>query len=110
MLRLREIKKKGALGFLRAKIWPPAWEAAYDLPRDARADGILVAVRRIEHRLWLTVRYAQEDYVALLDEWNPPPTIDHMEVMLRLMLGKTIQAVGQAEIGKAPAVLGHTLH
>jgi hypothetical protein len=59
---------------------------------------VLVAVRRIGHRLSLTVRYAQEDYVALLDEWNSPPTIDHMEAVLTLMRGKTIQAVGDVEI------------
>jgi hypothetical protein len=47
----------------------------------------------------VTIRVEGHDYVALLDQWQSPPTVDEVEATLRRGLGPTVQAVGQVEIG-----------
>jgi hypothetical protein len=103
MLRLRHIKKKFARS--PTSIWPPAWGAPYALPPDARDKGVLTAVRRIGHCLSLTLRFNKQDYVTLLDEWKPPPTVDQVEATLTKMIGMTVQQVGEADIGQAPLIV-----
>ena len=44
-------------------------------------------MRRLGNRLGLAILYLERDYTALLDEWNPPPTVDQVEALLRSMLG-----------------------
>jgi hypothetical protein len=51
------------------------------------------------HRLSLTLRLNGQDYVALLVEWNPPPTIDDVEAALRRVIGRSIQDVGEVDVG-----------
>jgi hypothetical protein len=66
-------------------------------------EGVLTSVRRIGYRLSLTLRFNRQDYVALLDEWNPRPTIDDVEAALMRVLGRSIQDVGEADVGGEPA-------
>jgi hypothetical protein len=102
-MRLRYLKRKYARR--PSYVWPPAWGGPYGL-RDTPAvsrEGVLTDVRRIGHRLSLTVRFNRQDYVALLDEWNPPPTIDNVEAALRRVLGRSIQDVGEVDVGDEPA-------
>jgi hypothetical protein len=84
-------------------VWVPAWGGPYGL-RDSpvvRRDGVLTRVRRIGHRLSLTVRFDRKDYVALLDEWRPPPPIDAVEAALSTMIGKRVGRLGEVEVGSA---------
>jgi len=93
---LRSIRKKYR-GSPRAYVWPPPWEG----PDGLRDAGVLTHVRRIGHRLSLTVRFDRKDYVALLDEWRPPPTIDALEAALSTMIGKRVGRLGEVEVGSA---------
>jgi hypothetical protein len=51
------------------------------------------------HRLSLTIEYKNHNYVALLDEWKPPPPIDAVEAALVTMLGKSVSRIGNVEVG-----------
>jgi hypothetical protein len=62
---------------------------------------VLTHVRRIGHRLSLTVRFDRKDYVTLLDEWRPPPPIDAVEAALSAMIGKRVSRLGEVEVGSA---------
>jgi hypothetical protein len=85
-----------------AHVWPPAWGGPYGL--GSIGEGLLTEVRRIGHRLSLTVRFKDHDYVALLDEWAPPPTLDQAERALTRAIGWTIEAVGEVDVsGKLDA-------
>jgi hypothetical protein len=64
---------------------------------------VLTDVRRIGQRLSVTLRLNRQDYVALLDEWPPPPTIDDVEAALRRGLGRSIQDAGEVDVGDEPA-------
>jgi hypothetical protein len=106
-MRLRNLKRKYARG--PSYVWPPAWGEPSGLRYTpaVRREGVLVSVRRIGHRLSLTLRLNRQDYVALLDEWRPPPTIDAVEAALRAMIGRPIQEIEEAEVGP---VLGRDEH
>jgi hypothetical protein len=67
-----------------------------------RREGLLVGVRRIGPRLSLTLRFKGQDYVALLDEWIAPPTIDAVDAALVRMIGSSVQAVGEVEVSGEP--------
>jgi hypothetical protein len=102
-MRLRYLKRKYTRRL--SYVWPPAWGGPYGL-RDTplvRREGVLVSVRRIGHRLSVTLRLDRQEYVALLDEWNPPPTIDEVETALTRVLGRSIQDVGEVDVGREPA-------
>lgn len=101
-MRLRYLKRKNARRL--AYVWPPAWGGPYGL-RDTpavRREGVLTDVRRIGQRLSVTLRLNHQD-LALLDEWPPPPTIDDVETALRRGLGRSIQDVGEVDVGDEPA-------
>ena len=93
---LRSIRKMDR-GSSKSYVWPPVWQA----PAALRDAGVLTNVRRIGHRLSLTVRFDRQDYVALLDEWKPPPTIDAVEAALSTMIGKRVSRLGEVEVGSA---------
>jgi len=93
-MRLRSIRKMDR-GSSRAYVWPPVWQA----PAALRDAGVLTNVRRIGHRLSVTVRFDRQDYVALLDEWKPPPPIDAVEAALSTMIGRSVSRIGEVEIG-----------
>jgi hypothetical protein len=97
-MRLRYIKRAHARW--QGSIWPPRFGSPV-VPTYARANGVLIAVHRIGHRLALTIRYEGQDYVTLLDPWKSPPTLDEMEATFLANIGRTIRDVGEAEIGHA---------
>lgn len=63
----------------RSLIWPPSWgpHGPPDMP-ELRREGILTGVRSIGNRLAVTVRFKGHDYVTLLEEWKPPPTVEQV--------------------------------
>ena len=97
-MRLRSIRKMDR-GSSKSYVWPPVWQA----PPALRDAGVLTNVRRIVgHRLSLTVRFDRQDYVPLLDEWKPPPTIDAVEAALSTMIGKRVsRRLGEVKAGSA---------
>jgi hypothetical protein len=97
-MRLRYIRRKYSRH--RSYIWPPA--GPYGTSNVAW-EGILTDVRRIGDRLSLTVRIKGADHITLLDEWNAPPSVDAVEAALMRMVGRTILAVGEVEVGGEPA-------
>jgi hypothetical protein len=97
-MRLRYILRKYSR--YRSYIWPPAGPYG---TRSGAWEGILTEVRRIGDRLSLTVRIKGADHVTLLDEWNAPPSVDAVEVALVRMIGRTILAVGEVEVGGTPS-------
>jgi hypothetical protein len=94
-MRLRYILRKYSR--YRSYIWPPVGPYA-----DGRMtwDGVLTAVRRIGERLSLTIRLETYEHVVLLDEWVEPPTVNAVERALVRMVGRSILAIGEAEIGE----------
>jgi hypothetical protein len=99
-MRLRYLRRKHTR--YRSYVWPPAWGGPYGL--GSVGEGLLTEVRRIGNRLSLTVRFKGHDYVALLDEWTPPPTVDQAEQALTRAIGWTIEAVGEVDVsGKLDA-------
>ena len=58
--------------------------------------GTLVAVRRIGNRLSIAIRDNNEEHVAILDTWTPPPTLEEVEAALAHMIGMPILDVKKA--------------
>ena len=88
----------------RAPIWPPSWtpHGPPDTP-ELRRHGILASARSIGNRLSVTVRFQGHDYVTLLDEWMPPPSLERLLAALTAAVGQCIEEVGDVEVGAAPA-------
>jgi hypothetical protein len=97
-MRLRYIRRKYSRH--RSYVWPPAWGGPYGLLDSpaVRQEGALTSVRRIGQRLSLTLRFNHQDHIGLLDEWNPPPTIDDVEAALRRGVERSIQEVGEIDV------------
>ena len=95
-MQVRYLKRAGSRSF----VWPPV--GGRDGLRDTaklRLEGVLTNVLRIGGRLSVTIRFEGRDYMALLHEWKPPPTVDEVEAALRRAVGQAVQAVGSVEIG-----------
>jgi hypothetical protein len=96
-MRLRYVRRKYSRH--GSYIWPPA--GPYGVG-DVAWEGVLTAVRRIGNRLSLTIRIKADEHVTLLDAWNAPPSVDAVEAALVPMIGRSILAVGEVEVGGEP--------
>ena len=84
----------------RSPIWPPSWgpHAPPDTA-ELRRDGILTSVRSIGNHLSVTVRFQSREYVALLDEWKPPPSVEQVLAALTAAVGQSVQQVAGVDVG-----------
>jgi hypothetical protein len=84
----------------RSPIWPPSWglHGPPDTP-ELRQDGILTSVRSIGNRLAVTIRFQGRDYVTLLDEWKPPPSVEQVLAALMAAVGQSVQQVAGVDVG-----------
>jgi hypothetical protein len=84
----------------RSPIWPPTW-GPHDLQDTTglRRDGILTSVLSIGNRLSVTIRFQGRDYVTLLDEWKPPPSVEQVLAALMAAVGQSIQQVAGVDVG-----------
>src|ERR1700730_5393179 len=84
----------------RSPIWPPTW-GPHDLQDTTRLrrDGILTSVLSIGNRLSVTIRFQGRDYVTLLDEWKPPPSVEQLLAALMAAVGQSVQQVAGVDVG-----------
>jgi hypothetical protein len=85
--------------------WPPVWASSYG-PGDVfphTEEGVLESVKRIRNpadpkeHLMLVKKVKGHEYVGAL-QWDEPPTIAAVEVMLKAHLGESIRAIGELEV------------
>ena len=84
----------------RSPIWPPSWGP--HSPADTtelRRDGILTSVRSIGNHLSVTIRFQGREYVALLDKWKPPPSVEQVRAALTGAVGQSVQQVAGVDVG-----------
>jgi len=95
----------------RSPIWPPSWtpHGPPDTP-ELRRRGILASARSIGNRLSVTVRFQSHDYVTLLEEWMPPPSLERLLAALTAAVGQCIEEVGDVEVGDEPSAAPHRAH
>jgi hypothetical protein len=84
----------------RLPIWPPSW-GPHGPPdtTELRRDGILASVRSIGNHLSVTIRFQGRDYVTLLDEWKPPPSVEQVLAELTAAVGQSVQQVAGVDVG-----------
>ena len=84
----------------RSPIWPPSWgpHGPPDTP-ELRRDGNLISVLLIGSRLSVSIRFQGHDYVALLEEWNPPPSVEQVLGALTTAVGQSVQQVAGVDVG-----------
>jgi hypothetical protein len=59
----------------------------------------LTSVRSIGNHLSVTVRFQGREYVALLDEWKPPPSVEQVLAALTAAVGQSVQQVAGVDVG-----------
>jgi hypothetical protein len=84
----------------RSPIWPPSW-GPHGPPdtTELRRNGILTSVLSIGNRLSVTIRFQGRDYVTLLDEWKPPPSVEQVLAALMAAVGQSVQQVAGIDVG-----------
>src|ERR1700704_1318570 len=84
----------------RSPIWPPSW-GAHGPPdtTELRRDGILTSVRSIGNHLSVAIRFQGRDYVTLLEEWKPPPSVEQVLAALTAAVGQSVQQVAGVDVG-----------
>jgi len=97
-MQLRYLKRAGSRSF----VWPPVGGDGLRDTAKLRLEGVLTSVRRIGDRLSVSIRFEGHDHVALVGEWESPPTGDQVEAALRRGIGRTVQAVGLVEVEAYP--------
>lgn len=60
---------------------------------------MLTSALSIGNRLSVSIRFQGHDYVALLEEWTPPPSIEQVLAALSAMVGHSVQEVGDVDVG-----------
>jgi hypothetical protein len=85
----------------RSPIWPPSW-GPHGPPdtTELRRNGILTSVLSIGNRLSVTIRFQGRDYVTLLDEWQPPPSVDQsIQQVAGVDVGSHLPAAAEPDSG-----------
>jgi hypothetical protein len=59
----------------------------------------LTSVRSIGNHLSVTIRFQGRDYVTLLDEWKPPPSVEQVLAALTAAVGQSVQQVAGVDVG-----------
>jgi len=96
-LKIRDLKH-GHEGFPRVHAWPPVWMPGGWVSDGAfGAEGLLVSVKRFEDRLALRMRYEGREHIGRL-QWDPPPMVTTVELILQANLGKTIKDLGGLDV------------
>jgi hypothetical protein len=90
-MHLRDLKSAHG----RGKVWPPSWDG---LPDGVWEKAILIAVRRIGKRLSVTARDENNEDIAFLDDWKPPPSIEEVEMTLLSAIGRAIRVIGETDM------------
>jgi len=102
-MKIRELTSKS--GSATVSSWPPMWASSYG-PGDViphTEEGVLESVKRIKYasdpkeHLMLVKKVKGHEYVGAL-QWDEPPTIAALEVVLKAHLGESIRAIGQLEV------------
>lgn len=102
-MKIRELTSKS--GSATVSSWPPMWASSYG-PGDViphTEEGVLESVKRIKYvadpkeHLMLVKNVKGHEYVGAL-QWDEPPTIAALEVVLKAHLGESIKAIGQLEV------------
>jgi hypothetical protein len=78
--------------------WPPVWmPGGRVLEGEFGAAGVLVSVKRLEDYLALRMRYAGREHSGRL-QWDPPPMLTQVELILQANHGKTIKDLGELDV------------
>jgi hypothetical protein len=59
----------------------------------------LSSVRSIGNHLSVAIRFQGRDYVTLLEEWKPPPSVEQVLAALTAAVGRAVQQVGDVDVG-----------
>jgi hypothetical protein len=61
------------------------------------AEGLLVSGKRVEDYLALRMRYEGREHTGRL-QWDPPPMLTEVELILQANLGKEIRDLGELDV------------
>jgi hypothetical protein len=81
--------------------WPLHWGASTGLEQltPLPGNGVLESFERIEDStlLKLTMRFEAHEYIGMLT-WDPPPSIEAVELLLQANLGREIRTIGDLDV------------
>lgn len=97
-MKLRELKHE------EATVWPPQRVDSIGPGDHPVEDGVLEGVERFGRRLLVRINIHGHRCTTRL-QWDPPPTVGDVEVMLLASIGAQIRDLGDREL---PARAGGT--
>lgn len=92
-MKLRELKRR------TGTVWPAQWveAAAHGEEAAASEDGILEGLTRLGQRLLLRINVNGQRRTACL-EWDGPPRVGDVEIVLLANIGAEIRQLGHMEL------------
>jgi hypothetical protein len=94
-MRLRDLTRASG----KAAVWPVQW-VGWPEPGDAAGvseNGVLEGLTRLGSRLLLQVNVDGQRRTASL-EWEAPPAIGDVEIVLLASIGATMRTIGDLEL------------
>lgn len=94
-MKLRDLTRRSG----KAAAWPAQW-VEWPEPGDASVvpdEGVLEGVTRLGGRLLIRINVNGQRRTASL-EWDPPPAVGDVEIVLLASIGAEIREVGNLEL------------
>ena len=90
-----------------AMVWPPQWVESSEPghPSAVAGDGVMEGLQRLGNRLLLQITITGRRRPASM-EWDPPPAVGDVEVVLLASIGAEIRRLGDLEVPTGTRGLG----
>ena len=93
-MKLRDLQPRAGT----TMVWPPQWGILWARPASAVAEeGVLKGLQRLGNRLLLQITINGHRRTASM-EWDPPPAVGDVEVLLLASIGAEIRRLGDLEV------------
>jgi len=94
-MKLRDLQQRAGT----TMVWPPQWEGSSGpgQPSAVAEEGVLKGLQRLGNRLLLQITIDGRQRTASM-EWDPPPAVGDVEVVLLASIGAEIRRLGDLEV------------
>ena len=94
-MKLRDLQPRAGT----TMAWPPQWEESSGpgQPSAVAEEGVLKGLQRLGNRLLLQITINGHRRTASM-EWDPPPAVGDVEVLLLASIGAEIRRLGDLEV------------
>jgi len=94
-MKLRDLQQRAGT----TMVWPPQWvgSSGPGQPSAGAEEGVLKGLQRLGNRLLLQITIDGRQRTASM-EWDPPPAVGDVEVVLLASIGAEIRRLGDLEV------------